>query len=151
MKRTIITLLCIAAVFTQAQDLKTIEVPAIVKQTFASKFPKVEKVKWSKESDTEFEAEYKLNGTAVSSNFDQSGKWLVTETEIKAPQLPSAIQAVLKKDFIDYKMEEAERAETSSNEVFYEVSLEKGKSNLEIKFSPDGKIISKEEKKEEKE
>ena len=149
-KITIIGLICLIAAYTQAQELKSTDVPIIVRQAFASKFPKAVKVEWSKESETEFEAEYKMNGMEMSSNFDQTGKWLVTETEIKSSQFPAAIQAALKKDFMDYKIEESEKAETSGNEVFYEVALEKGKSNLEIKFATDGKIISKEEKKEDK-
>jgi hypothetical protein len=41
-----------------------------------------------------------------------------------------------------------EKVENAANEIFYEMALEKGKTNLEVKISPEGKIISKEEKSE---
>jgi hypothetical protein len=151
MKTFIVTvMLLLIIVSTQAQHLKTNEIPQKVQQGFKNKFPEVKKVKWSKENTDEFEAEYKINGIEKSSNFDKDGQWLVTETEIKSEQLPVAVMAVIKKDFSDFKIEEAEKAETASNQLFYEVTLEKKESNLEVKFSPEGKIISKEEKKESK-
>ncbi len=152
-KITIIAMLVSVTVivYSQAQEkAKKVVVPEVIKQAFVKKFPNAEKVGWSMESPTEYEAEFKLKGVETSSNFDQQGKWLVTETEIKSSQLPAAIQAILKKDFAGYKVEESEKIETSASEVFYEVALEKGESNLEIKFSPDGKIMKREEKEEEK-
>lgn len=149
-KITILSLLGLSVFCTLAQESKKIIVPEVVKQAFVKKFPAAQKPGWSLENTTEYEAEFKINKVAMSANFDQNGAWLITETEIRSSQLPVAIQAVLKKEFTDYKVEETEKAETSSGEVFYEVSVEKSKSNLEIRFAPDGKIIRKEEKKEEK-
>lgn len=149
-KITILSLLSLSVFCTLAQESKKVIVPEEVKQAFVKKFPAAQKVEWSLENTTEYEAEFKINKVTRSANFDQNGAWLITETEIGSSQLPVAIQAVLKKEFIDYKVEDAEKAEPSSGEVFYEVSVEKRESNLEIRFAPDGKIIHKEEKKEEK-
>jgi hypothetical protein len=148
MKLISILFIVLIAGSTQAQKLKESEVPVAAKQAFTKKFPHVKSVAWSKENDTEFEAEYKMSGTEQSSNFDKEGKWLVTETEVKSSALPTAVQAILKKDFIDYKVKEVEKVENAANEIFYEMALEKGKTNLEVKISPEGKIISKEEKSE---
>ena len=139
---------CLSAGFIQAQDLKASEVPSSVKQSFAARFPNVKDVKWSKESATEFEAEFKSNGSEQSSNFDQAGKWLATETEIKKSELPQAVQAAITKDFSGFKIEEAEKTETADQGMCYEVALEKGEINYEVLFSAAGKVINKEEKKE---
>jgi hypothetical protein len=146
----ILSILLLVTGRTQAQNVKANEIPKKVQQAFENKFPDVKKVEWSKENADEFEAEYKINGIERSSNFDKDGQWLVTETEIKAEQLPATIMTVIKNDFSNYKIEEIEKVETSFNELFYEVTLEKKKSNLEVKFSSEGKILSKEEKKESK-
>lgn len=45
--------------FVNAQDLKEAEVPSVVKAALAKSFPKAKEVNWSKESATEFEAEFK--------------------------------------------------------------------------------------------
>lgn len=61
----------------------------MVKESFGKRFPDAKEVKWSKENATEFEAEFETGEMEQSVNFDQSGKWLVTETEIKSSELPS--------------------------------------------------------------
>jgi hypothetical protein len=146
-----IALVCAAVLiagFAQAQELKASEVPAVVKESFAKRFPNVKEVKWSKESEAEFEAEFKRSGTEQSVNFDQAGKWLVTETEIKTSELPKSVQAAIAKEFPGYKIEETEKAETSDKGTLYEVELEKGEMNYEVQFSADGKVLKKEVKKE---
>ena len=133
-----------------AQKLKDSEVPAAVKTAFAKNFPSAKDVKWSKESATEFEAEFKAGATEKSANFDQSGKWVVTETEIKKTDLPQAVQASVTKEFAGFKMEEIEKVEKPDNVVLYEMELEKNKITYEVQFAADGKVIKKEVKKEDK-
>ena len=132
----------------QAQKLKENEVPKAVKESFAKRFPKAKEVKWSKEDATEFEAEFEIDEAEQSVNFDQAGKWLVTETEIKSSQLPASVKATIAKEFAGYKIEEAEKTDAASEGVFYEVELEKGELNYEVQISSDGKVLKKSEKKE---
>ena len=138
----------LATGFAQAQKLKESEVPKTVKDAFVKRFPNTKGIEWSKESETEFEAEFENAGKEQSANFDGTGKWLVTETEIKKADLPQAVQAALTKEFAGYKVEEAEKVETENDGIQYEVALEKGESNYEVLFSLDGKVLKKEEKKE---
>ena len=133
-----------------AQKLKDSEVPTAVKQAFAKNFPSAKEVKWSKENATEFEAEFKSGATEKSANFDQSGKWVVTETEIKKSDLPQAVQAAVAKEFAGYKMDEIEKVEKPDNVVLYEMEIEKNKIVYEVQFTPDGKMIKKEVKKEDR-
>jgi len=58
---------------------------------------------------------------------------LVTETEIKKTDLPETVVSALAKDFPSYKIEEAEKAESSMQGDFYEVALEKKKRRLKFK------------------
>lgn len=149
-----ITLIVVAGLLggaVHAQKLKDSEVPTAVKQAFAKNFPSAKEVKWSKEDGTEFEAEFKSGATEKSANFDQSGKWVVTETEIKKSDLPQAVQAAVTKEFAGYKMDEIEKVEKPDNVVLYEMELEKNKVTYEVQFDANGKVIKKEVKKEEKE
>ena len=143
-----VCVLCLIVGLAQAQKLKENELPKAVKESFTKLFPKAKEVKWSKENATEFEAEFEVNETEQSVNFDQAGKWLVTETEIKSSQLPSAVKSTITKEFAGYKIEESEKAETSDKGMFYEVELEKGELNYEVPISTDGKVLKKTEKKE---
>lgn len=132
-----------------AQTLKESEVPAAVKTAFAKNFPTVKSVKWSKEKEGEFEAEFKNGSMEQSSNFDAAGKWLVTETEIKKKDLPATVQNTIKNEFAGYEIEEAEKVEMPDQPLSYEVKLEKGEMTLSVVITSDGKVTRKEESKEE--
>jgi uncharacterized membrane protein YkoI len=131
-----------------AQKLKNTEVPDAVKNAFTKRFPTIKNVAWSKESENEFEAEFKNNGKEQSVNFDQTGMWLVTETEIKKSELPAEVTASISKEFAGFKIEEAELAETASQGTFYEVELEKRELSYEVQFNKDGKVLKREQEKE---
>jgi uncharacterized membrane protein YkoI len=133
----------------QAQKLKESEVPVIVKGAFMKNFPNAKDVKWSKESESEFEAEFRNGSRIQAANFDSTGKLLITETEIKKTDLPVAVLTTIKKEFDGYKLEEIEKAEIHGS-MFYELELEKGEKSYTIQISPDGKVLKREEKKEEK-
>ncbi len=147
-KIILVCALSITVCLAQAQELKESEIPSAVKESFAKRFPNVKEVKWSKEHAKEFEAEFKIGGTEQSANFDQAGEWLVTETEIKTSELPQLVQTTINKEFTGFKIEEAEKVETSDKGMLYEVALEKGKMNYEVELSADGKVLKKEVKKE---
>jgi len=152
MKHTLIFFAVVLGTLSaHAQTLKDSEIPSTVREAFMKKFSNAKDVKWSKESEKEFEAEFKNGSMEQAANFDEMGKWLITETEIKKSELPAAVTASLKKEFADYKIEEVEKADTPDKGIFYEVEVEKGKMTYVVQLSPAGKVIKKEEKKEEKE
>lgn len=133
----------IAACSMKAQD-----VPQKVKDAFSKKFPTAQKVKWDKEKNNEWEAEFKMNGKEYSANFSSEGEWKETESEIKTTELPASVKKTLETEFAGYKIEEAELAETLQG-TFYEVEVEKDKKEFEVVLSKDGKVIKKEESKDE--
>lgn len=117
--------------------------PKKVKEAFAKKFPKTKKVRWHKESDAEWEADFKMNNTEYSANFLEDGTWHETEHEIKKTEIPLEIKNTLTKEFLDYKIEEAEISETNTGSV-YEFELEKGKEMIEVTIATNGNIVKKE-------
>ena len=125
-------------------------VPAKVKTAFEQKFPSATKVNWDKENATEWEAEFKMDSKEYSANFSSDGKWLETEYEISKSAIPQAVNSTLENDFSGYKIEKTEMSETADGKV-YEFELKKGKSNLEVAISPDGKVVKKEVKEEDDE
>jgi uncharacterized membrane protein YkoI len=123
------------------------DAPQKVKEAFAKKFPTVKKVKWDKENETEWEAEFKMNGMEYSANFLENGTWKETEHEIKKSAIPANIKKVLDTEFEGYKIEESEISETSKESV-YEFELEKGETMMEVAINKAGAVVKKEMKKE---
>jgi hypothetical protein len=135
------TLLCTNTI--EAQKTNSSKVPATIRSSFQSKFPTATEVKWEIEGKSEYEANFKLNQKPISVNFDLMGKWLETETEIETSALPSAVLATLKKDYADFKIDEASEIENVKDRQTFEVEIEKGKEEYELLFSADGKLLSK--------
>lgn len=121
--------------------------PKEVKDAFNSKFPSASEVEWEKENDSEWEAEFKLDGKEYSANFSTDGNWLETEHEIDASELPELVKNTINKEFSGYEIEKAEIAEKTNGTV-YEITLEKGEEEIEVVIDDAGKIIKQETKKE---
>jgi hypothetical protein len=151
MKKLLTLLVCmIFVVGTYAQKTKE-ETPAAAKSAFAAKFPGAQKVKWSVEKPGEFEVEFTMNKVESSALFDATGKFLEAETEIKESELPQTAKAVIAKDFTGYKLDEIEKSTDAKGVTSYEMEATKGKVKLELCFDGNGKLLSKEPVKKEKE
>ncbi len=136
----VIALLCNTAI--SAQKLSKDKVPAAILAAFQAKFPKATAVEWEKEGDKEYEANFKSAGVEQSVKYDETAKWLETETEVSATSLPKAVSDALHTQYAGYKVDEAETVDTYNIGMVYEVELTKGKETLEVRLAPDGKVIS---------
>jgi hypothetical protein len=150
MKTTILSLAAILLFSFTACGQSGKDVPAPVKSAFSQKFSGAANVKWSQENDKEWEAEFKMDGKDYSANYDNAGGWMETEYKISTKEIPASVTASIGKEFAGYKTDESEVSETEKGKV-YEFVLSKGKEKLEVTFSNDGKLLSKEPVKEESE
>lgn len=142
MKRSIAIALSVIVVSTAAcgQKKQSETTPKGVETAFQQKFPNAQKVKWEKEHDNEWEAEFKLDGKEYSSNFLSDGTWKETEHEISTSEIPSSVQNTLDTEFEGYKVEETEMSETADG-TSYEFELEKGEKEIEVSIDTNGKVL----------
>ena len=148
MKNTSIFLVVALLVSIVACGESKKDVPAKVKTAFSQKFPNAQNIKWDKENDTEWEAEFKLNSREYSANFNTDGEWMETEYEIEISELPAPVKATLDSEYKDFKIEEPEVSETAKG-IVYEVTVEKGKVEREVVIDRNGKVVSDKEESEE--
>lgn len=113
--------------------------PKQVTDNFAKKFTGATKVKWDAEEENEWEAEFKMNGNEMSASFDNAGKWLTTEAELKEKDLPAAVAKAVKAAYADWDIEVIESIETPDFKG-YELGIEKGDTEMEIQVTTNGKI-----------
>lgn len=132
-------------VFSFTSCDKEISAPQKVKDAFAEKFANATNMEWDKESDTEWEVEFKMNKKEFSSNFMQDGTWVETEYEVDVSEIPQLVMDNLKSNFEGYDIEEIEFSETVKGSL-YEFGIEKGMSKLEVGIDARGVIVKKEEK-----
>ncbi len=147
MKKTV-TMLSLLVGFTVMSFAQS--TPTKVKEAFNAKFPNAKSVEWDKENDSEWEAEFKLNGIEYSANFSSNGNWKETEHEVKVSELPKAVVNTLSNEFSGYEIEDAEMVETPEF-TGYEVEIEKGEETMEVVLDHSGKVIKKKVKEEDDE
>jgi hypothetical protein len=122
----------------------------IVKKEFSKKYATAKSVKWDNEEKNEWEAEFTMDGKKMSASFDNSGKWIESETAIAEKDLPAPVIATLNKDFPGYKKSLIEIFESTEIKGF-ELGLKKGETSIEVIFDTNGKILKKTDVKEEDE
>jgi hypothetical protein len=147
MKNLVMAIVVVAFVSLNACGQAKKEAPANIKTAFSQKFPKATKVKWENENDKEWEAEFKMDGKEYSASYDLNGAWMETENEISAKEIPAAVKTTLDKEFAGYKVGESEISENAEGKV-YEFELKKGGDKLETSIDLTGKLIKKEQKKD---
>ena len=126
------------------------DVPTPVKSAFSQKFSKANNVKWGRENDKEWEAEFKMDGKNYSANFDNTGVWVETEYVITAKEIPAAVKTTLDKEAAGFKVDEVAVTETKDGKAF-EFVLSKDKKKTELSIDNNGKVLNKEQVSEENE
>lgn len=126
-----------------AQDISADKVPSSVTSAFKARFPNASNASWEMEKEGGYEAVFKMNGNKASASFDNAGKWMETESEIKVSALPASVQSAISKDFAGFKVKEASKIESMTNGNSFEAEIEKSGETFDAIFAPDGKLLSK--------
>ena len=152
MKKIILglSLLFLATTAIACANVNKEKVPKAVKEAFAKKFPSAKKVHWDKESDKEWEAEFKMDKMEYSANFMEDGTWKETEHEIDKNNIPQTVMNTLNTSFAGYEIEESEISETNKGAV-YEFEIEKDETEMEVAIDSNGKVVKKQSSDEEDE
>ncbi|NLJ43329.1 MAG: hypothetical protein GX431_06690 [Bacteroidales bacterium] len=148
MKTKILSLAAILLFSFTAFGQSVKDVPATLKSAFTQKFSGATKVKWSRENDKEWEAEFKLGGKYYSANFDNAGTWLETEYQISVKEIPATVKTAIDKESAGAKIKVSEVTETKDGKS-YEFVISKGKNETELVIDNYGNIIKREQLKEE--
>jgi len=139
MKRTTLLLAAMAtcAYAVNAQDLKSRNVPAIVKETLAKKYPHAAKVSWEKEKGN-YEANWGgRSGEDTSVLFTPKGAFVEEVDAIPVSQLPANIPHFVKAYYKSAKINEAGKVTDAAGKKMFEAEI-KGKDLL---FDESGKFI----------
>jgi uncharacterized membrane protein YkoI len=146
MKNFVILVAALLMISASALSQKT--PPENVKKEFTKKYSSAQSVKWKSEGENEWEAEFKMDGKKMSASFDDSAKWIESETEITEKELPVSVISTLNKDFQGYRKSDIEIFENNEIKGF-ELELKKGETSIEVIIDNNGKVIKKTDAKEE--
>jgi hypothetical protein len=107
-----------------AQKMKASEVPSAVTAKFATLYPNAEEVKWEKEG-ANYEAEFEVNEVETSANFDATGNFLESETEVAKTVLPASVMEYMNKNVAGAKVKEVSKIVDASGKITWEVEANK--------------------------
>jgi hypothetical protein len=138
MKKEIICL--VVALLLGLSSFCQVKVPDAVKTAFNNKFPGASGLKWEKESKTEVEANFKINGADVSANFKLDGSWVETETTIPVSELPAAVANAVNTKYQGAVYGRTEKIE-KPGKILYEVNITVNGKKKELELDPDGAIV----------
>lgn len=117
-----LSLLSLAA----CDGIRSKDVPAPVKDKFASLYPAMKEPDWEKEKEN-YEAGFKdASGKEASVLIDASGKLLETETGVEVTELPKTVTDYVAAKYKGSAIKEAARIENADGVMTYEAEV-KGK------------------------
>ncbi len=124
--------------------------PQSVQDAFAEHFPEAKALGWDKESDNEWEVDFKFNGMEYSALFSSDGIWKETEHEIGKNEIPNEVYNSIKSIYPNADIDEVELMESPKG-VHYEMELETSGEVLEVILDSSGTILSKKDTEDEDE
>ena len=114
---------------------------AAIKSTFKEMFPKAIFVEWEMEKGY-INAEFTHDGARKDAWFDTSGKWLMTETDIRSSKIPAAIKSTLStSEYTSWRIDDVDYLEFASSKPVYVLDMEKGENEADLYFAADGTLI----------
>lgn len=131
--------LVLAAGALQAQDLKSKDVPAVVKQALAKKYPEAAKVGWEKEKGN-YEANWGgRSGEDYSVMFKPDGTFIEIVKAIPVSSLPKNIAPYVKEHYNGAKIREAGKVTDATGKTMYEAEIKGG----DLIFDENGNFLKK--------
>ncbi|HEY4198113.1 MAG TPA: PepSY-like domain-containing protein [Mucilaginibacter sp.] len=122
-----------------AQDIKAKDVPVVVKEALAKKYPKTTKVSWEKEKGN-YEANWGgRSGEDTSVQFTPAGVFVEEVDAIPVSQLPETIAHYVKAHYNGTKIREAGKVTNAAGNHLFEAEI-KGSDLL---FDENGRFIKK--------
>lgn len=120
-----------------AQDLKSANVPAVVKSSLVKKYPEAKGVSWEKENGN-YEANWGgKSGEDNSVMFTPSGNFIEIVKAIPVSKLPQSVAPYIKVHYNNAKINEAGLVTDAAGKVTYEAEI-KGKDLI---FDENGNFV----------
>ncbi len=146
MRKTILGLsLILLSIFTlDAQTLTMNKVPPAVSHAFRAKYAAAQQESWELVASNTYQVGFFNAKKRQTARFDNTGKWLETETDVTNGQIPRPVSNAIPKNFPGFDIQIMSQIEAADGTITYEVVLFKGRENYDVVFSVKGEILKKE-------
>ena len=108
---------------------------------FNNKYPQADKVEWEQKQGY-YVAEVREDGIEHEAWFDGTGKWVMTESNLRYSSLPQAIREQFEKSvYSTWKKDDIDKIERAGMEAVYIIELEKEGLDTDLYYVGNGNLI----------
>lgn len=114
---------------------------AKVVSSLNAKYPQASRVKWEQEKGYQV-AEFHEKGVECKAWFNNDGKWIMTESDIKYSALPAAIRSDVEKgEYSNWKKDDVDKIERAGMAAVYVLEMKKDAQETELYYTESGELV----------
>lgn len=112
-----------------------------IQEAFINKYPNAQRVEWEKKYD-HYVADFYLDGIEREAWINSQGEWVMTESDIRFNDLPTAIQTAFQEsEYKAWKVDDVDLLERVEMDPVYVIEVEQGKQEFDLYYTEDGTLI----------
>lgn len=112
-----------------------------IQEAFINKYPNAQRVEWEKKYD-HYVADFYLDGIEREAWINSQGEWVMTESDIRFNDLPTAIQTAFQEsEYKAWKVDDVDLLERVEMDPVYVIEVEQGKQEFDLYYAEDGTLI----------
>lgn len=114
---------------------------AKVVSSLNAKYPRASRVEWEQEKGYQV-AEFHEKGVECKAWFNNDGKWIMTESDIKYAALPAAIRSSVEKgEYSNWKKDDVDKIERAGMPAVYVLEMKKDAQEIELYYTESGELV----------
>jgi len=110
-------------------------------QAFQQMYPEASRVEWESKQGYKV-ADFRLQNKETEAWFDQSAKWMMTETDLLYTDLPIVVRTAFEaSEYATWRVDDVDKIERLNSETVYVIEVESGKQEYDLYYGEDGSLI----------
>lgn len=114
--------------------------PAVVAAAFQSQYTNVRDVEWETDNVI-YNVEFEIGNVDYEAWYDANGVRLMHMEDIRTNALPSAVSSAIARDYQGFRIDDEPNKILINADVIYEISVEKGKTELDLYYLANGTFL----------
>ena len=114
--------------------------PAAVLATFRSQYANARDIEWETD-DVIYNVEFDIGNIDYEAWYDANGVRLMHKEDIRTNALPQAVSSAITRDYPGFRIDDEPNKIYINSETIYEISIEKGKTELDVYYLSDGTFL----------
>lgn len=128
-------------IMTGCNNNKQYRPDAKIVSAMNARYPKATKMEWKQKHGYQV-AEYYDNGVESEAWFDNNGKWLMTESDLKYSALPAAVRNSFERSmYAGWKKDDIDKIERDGMPAVYIIETEKEGDDTDLYFTANGNLV----------